>query len=178
MPDTISPEPTEAEIKSAATGPHGTDEAKARFAKAVEEAKAGAQALKGEMHDRAGAYREQLDAKSNEWIEEAKVKGEEAKVRAGELATEGKARAGEAICTLGKVVEDNAVTIDEKLGVKYGDYARTAGKSLQDAGTKLGEKDFNELGEDVKEFVRQSPGVALGIAAASGFLLARLFRRN
>jgi ElaB/YqjD/DUF883 family membrane-anchored ribosome-binding protein len=176
MPDITSPETTGTDTKATAT--NGGDPAKARFAKAIDEAKAGAHALKSEAQGKAGAYREQFGAKSSEWIEEAKVKGDEAKVRATELANEGKARAGEAICSLGKIVEDNAATIDEKIGVKYGDYARTAAKSMQDAGTRIGEKDLDELGEDVKEFVRQSPGVAIGIAAAGGFLLARLFRRN
>lgn len=175
MPDTISPEPT---IKPANDGTHGSDQANERFAKAIDDAKAGAKALKAEVHDKASAYREQLSGKSGEWREEAKIKGDEAKLRATELANEGKARASDAICGLGKIVEDNAATIDEKLGVKYGDYARTAAKSMQDTGTMIGEKDLNELGEDVKEFVRQSPGVAIGIAAAGGFLLARLFRKS
>lgn len=178
MPETILPEPTTATTKPANDGTNGADQAKERFAKAVEEAKAGAQALKTEAHGKADAYREQLGAKSSEWLEEAKAKGDDARVRATELANEGKARAGDAICSLGKIVEDNAPTIDEKLGVKYGDYARTAARSMQDAGTRIGEKDLNELGEDVKEFVRQSPGVAIGLAAASGFLIARLFRRD
>lgn len=167
MPETISPETNEAKINAASDGAHGSEEAKARFAKAIEEAKAGAQALKGEVHDKAGAYREQ-----------AKVKGDEAKLRATELCNEGKARASEAIFSLGKIVEDNAQNLDAKLGTKYGDYARTAGKTIQDTGTKIGEKELNELGEDAKEFVRQSPGVAIGIAAATGFLLARLFRKG
>lgn len=175
MPDTISPEPT---ITPANDGTNGSDKAKERFAKAIDEAKAGAQALKTEVHDKAGAYREQLGGKSSEWRDEVKIKGDEAKLRATELCNEGKARASDAICSLGRIVEDNAATIDEKLGVKYGDYARTAAKSMQDAGTKIGEKDLNELGEDAKEFVRQSPGVAIGIAAAGGFLLARLFRKS
>lgn len=176
MPNTTSPEPTEATITPAAT--NGGDAAKARFAKAIEEAKAGAHALKDEAQGKAGVYREQLSAKSGEWLEEAKVRGDEAKVKATELANEGKARASTAISSLGKIVEDNAPALDEKLGVKYGDYARTYGKQMQDAGAKLDSKELAELGDDAKEFVRKSPGVALGIAATAGFLLARLFRRS
>jgi ElaB/YqjD/DUF883 family membrane-anchored ribosome-binding protein len=176
MPNTTSTEPTDAEIKAAVS--NGGDAAKARFAKAIEEAKAGAQALKGEATGKADVYREQLTAKGSEWLEEAKVKGDEAKVKATELANEGKTRASGAISGLGKIVEDNAVTLDEKLGVKYGDYARTYGKQMQDAGAKLDAKELGELGEDAKEFVRKSPGLAVGIAAAAGFLLARVFRRG
>ena len=62
------------------------------------------------------------------------------------------------------------------MGDKYGDYARNAAKGLNDAAARLEAKDLNELGEDVKQFVRTSPGLAIGIAAAGGFLLARLFK--
>ena len=40
----------------------------------------------------------------------------------------------------------------------------------------LDEKSFEELGEDAKEFVRKSPGLAIGIAAVAGFLVSRLFK--
>ena len=36
-------------------------------------------------------------------------------------------------------------------------------------------KDFDELGEDARAFVRKSPGLAVGLAAVAGFMLARLF---
>lgn len=149
---------------------------KARFTKAVEEAKAGVQALGKEAQDRADTYREQAKDKSGEWLDEAKAYGSQAKDKAAELAVEGKARASEALLGLGKVVEDNAATIDEKLGAKYGDYARKAGTSIQDAAAKLDSKDIGELGDDAREFVRKSPALAVGIAAAAGFLLAKVFR--
>ena len=74
------------------------------------------------------------------------------------------------------MVEDNAALIDEKVGLKYGDYARTAARSMQDAATRLDAKELAELGEDAKEFVRKSPGLAIGMAAVAGFMLARLFK--
>lgn len=142
---------------------------KERFAKAVEEAKAGAQALGKEAQDRADLYREKISTTSTEWADQAKVK-------ATDLAVEGKAKASEAMAGLGKMVADNAGLIDEKVGAKYGDYARSAAQSIQDAATKLDSKDINELADDAKEFVRKSPGVAIGIAAVAGFMLARVFR--
>lgn len=152
--------------------------AKTHFTKAIEEAKAGAQMLGKEAQDRAGAYRDRIAGSGSEWLEEAKAMGEQAKERATELANEGKARASEAISSLGKIVEENATTIDEKLGPKYGDYARSAARSMQDTAVKLETKDLNELGQDAKEFVRKSPGVAVGIAAAAGFMFARLFKKS
>ena len=46
----------------------------------------------------------------------------QARDRAGTLASEGKAKTSDALSSLGKIVADNAGTLDEKLGVKYGDY--------------------------------------------------------
>ena len=87
-----------------------------------------------------------------------------------------KAKVAEGISGISKLVVDNAGTIDEKLGVRYGDYARSAAKSLDDVATKLDTKDLTELGEDAREAVRKSPALAIGIAATAGFLIARLFR--
>jgi ElaB/YqjD/DUF883 family membrane-anchored ribosome-binding protein len=151
-------------------------QAKAKFSKAIEEAKAGAQVLTKEASAKAGAYREQLAAKSGDWAADAKDAAGQAKEKATELAYEGKARASDALSSLGKVVSDNATTIDEKLGTRYGDYARTAARSMQETAAKIEAKDLNELGDDAKEFVRKSPGVAVGLAAFAGFLLARLFK--
>ncbi len=150
--------------------------AKAKFSKAIEEAKAGAVALGHEAQVKAGLYREQFSAKSEPWVEDAKELAGQARDRAGDLAVEGKAKASDALATLGKVVTDNAGTIDEKLGARYGDYARTAGRSMQETAAKIEAKDLNELGDDAKEFVRKSPGLAVGIAAVVGFFLARLFK--
>jgi len=175
-------------------------EAKARFAKAIDEAKAGvaalgkvaqdkagvlgktaqgkAGALGAQAQERAGEVREQLAGKSSELLDDAKVLGEQAKEKAAAYADTGKAKASDALSGLGRVVADSAEVIDEKLGVKYGDYARGAARSIHETAAKLEAKDLTELGEDAREFVRKSPGVAVGIAAVTGFLLSRLFRRS
>lgn len=158
------------------TSARGAAEAKGRFNAALQEAKAGAAALRTEAADRAAAYRNQARTQSEDWVAEAKAYGETARGKAGELATDGKGRLAEAIAALGRAVFDTAPTVDEKLGAKYGDYARSASRSLQDASTRLDQKSVDELGEDAREFVRKSPGLAVGIAAIGGFMLARLFR--
>lgn len=152
--------------------------AKERFAKALEEAKAGAQQLGKEAHERVGTYKEKVAGARSEWIDEAKTMSGQAKDQAFILANEGKARASEAISGLGKLVEENAATIDAKVGVKYGDYARSAARGMQDAATKLETRELGELGEDAKEFVRKSPGIAVGLAAAVGFLVSRMFKKS
>lgn len=154
--------------KAPAKAGSGTTQAKAKFSKALEEAKAGAVALTANA-------RERVSARSDDWVDEAKVYGQQAKVKAGELAVEGKARATDAISGLGKLVSDNAGTIDDRFGTQYGDYARTASRKIQETAAKIDAKDIDELGEDAREFVRKSPGLAVGLAAVAGFFIARLF---
>jgi len=149
---------------------------KEHFSKAVDEAKAAAQALGKQAQDYAGAYREKLTQTTSEWTEEAKVRSDDVLDRAFELANEGKTRASSAILGLGKLVEDNAGVVDERVGVAYGDYVRTAGRTIQDVADQLDSKEFSELAEEAREFVRTRPGVAIGIAAAGGFMLARMFK--
>lgn len=144
------------------TAAEASENAKGRFNSALDEAKAGAAAFK--------------EGKGAELMEDAKKYGGEAKERAGELAVEGKAKASDAMASLGTVVADTASSIDERFGEQYGDYARKASRSLQEASAKIDAKSVEELGEDAREMVRKSPGVAIGVAAVAGFILARLFR--
>lgn len=153
-----------------AAAPTRRDEAKSRFNAALEEARAGAALLGAEARDRANAYGVQARERSDDWTTDAKAK-------ASELAIEGKARATEAISSLGRVVGDNAATLDERFGTQYGDYARSASKTLQSTATKLDQKSVEQIGEDARELVRKSPAAAVGLAALAGFLLARIFRR-
>jgi ElaB/YqjD/DUF883 family membrane-anchored ribosome-binding protein len=173
--ETAAPKPKAAPRRKAAAKKKNGD-ARAKFSKAIEEARAGAQALTKEAQTKAGVYREQFAARSSDWAEDAREFAGTAKVKAQELAVDGKARASDAIAGLGKIVSDNAGTIDDKLGTRYGDYARSAARSMQEGAARLEAKELGEIGEDAKEFVRKSPGLAIGIAAVAGFMLARLFK--
>jgi len=155
---------------AAAASPSKRDEAKSRFNAALEEARAGASLLGAEARERASAYSVQARERGDDWTAEARTK-------ATELAYEGKAKASEAISSLGRVVADNAATIDDRFGTQYGDYARSASKTLQSTAAKLEQKSVEQLGEDAREMVRKSPAAAVGLAALAGFLLARIFRR-
>ncbi|VWX52084.1 hypothetical protein [Novosphingobium sp. 9U] len=161
---------------SGATGGNGTEAAKNHFSKAVEEALAGAKALGAEAQNRAGEYREKLYEKKDGLAGDAKVRTGEYKEKAFGFADQGKAQASGALASLSQLITDNAGVLDEKVGAKYGDYARGAAKSVQDVATRLDEKSLDELGEDAVEFVRQSPALALGMAAAAGYLLGRVFK--
>ncbi|MBB3860434.1 ElaB/YqjD/DUF883 family membrane-anchored ribosome-binding protein [Novosphingobium hassiacum] len=148
--------------------------AKGRFSKAIDEAKAGVEALKGEALDKSAAYKAKVGETTTDWVGEAKVYASQAKEKGASLAVEGKSKASDALGLLGKTISDNAATIDDKLGVQYGDYARSAARSIQETAARIEAKDLGELGDDVKEFVKKSPGIAVGIAAVAGFAIAKL----
>ena len=155
---------------AAATPPGKRVEAKSRFNAALEEARAGAAALGAEARERVGVYGTQARTKGDDFASTAKT-------RAAELARDGKSKASEALTSLGRVVNENAPTIDENLGRQYGNYARTASRKLEETAQRLEQKSVEEIGEDAREFVRKSPATAVGLAALAGFMLARLFRR-
>ncbi|HEY6815843.1 MAG TPA: hypothetical protein VI168_09925 [Croceibacterium sp.] len=158
------------DIAAEAAPPSKREEAKSRFTAALDEARAGAALLGAEARERAGAYGAQARERGDGWSTEARTK-------ASELAYEGKAKATEAISSLGRVVGDNAASLDERFGTQYGDYARSASRTLQSTAASLEQKSLEQMGDDAREFVRKSPAAAVGLAALAGFLLARLFRR-
>ena len=69
-----------------------------------------------------------------------------------------------------------ALGIEDRLGSEYGDYARRAATAIEDAANAIAEKDADELIEDTRNFVRNSPGIALAGAAVVGFVVARLLK--
>ena len=96
--------------------------------------------------------------------------------RAREAADRGKEKASEALGGIGKILRDSAGTIDEKVGAEYGEYARKAADAVDEFAGKLDAKQVDEMLEDTRQFVRKSPAIAIGAAAALGFVLARLVR--
>jgi ElaB/YqjD/DUF883 family membrane-anchored ribosome-binding protein len=108
--------------------------------------------------------------------DEASKYGGQAGDRIRAFADDGKARATGALDELARTIEDAAGTIDEKVGSQFGGYARTASTAVSDFSQKLGAKDIDDLVADAREFVKRSPGIAIGAAAALGFVLARVMR--
>lgn len=107
---------------------------------------------------------------------EAGKLGSQAADKARGFAGDGKVKATGAINDFAKMMEDAAAQVDEKLGSQYGDYARSAAQSLGGFADQLDAKDIDELIEDVRGFVRKSPGIAIGTAAALGFVIARVVK--
>lgn len=92
------------------------------------------------------------------------------------VANAGKDRATDALSELSDMIEEVARTIDDRVGGKYGDYARKASGSITGVADNLKSKDVDELLDDAREFVRTQPAVAIGAAAAVGFVLTRLIK--
>ena len=92
------------------------------------------------------------------------------------LVTQGLERTSEALANVSKMVGDTADGIEERLGPEYGDYARRAAGAIENVANTIAEKDPDELIEDTRTFVRNSPGIALAGAAVVGFVVARLLK--
>ena len=92
------------------------------------------------------------------------------------LVTQGLERSAEALGNVAKLVGDTAPGLEDRLGPEYGDYARRAASAIENAANAIAEKDPDELIDDTREFVRNSPGLAIAGAAILGFVVARLVK--
>ena len=92
------------------------------------------------------------------------------------LVAQGLERTADALTNVSKMVGDTAGGIDERIGEEYGDYARKAAGALDKAGKALAKKNPDELIDDTRTFVKNSPGIALAGAAVVGFVVARLIK--
>ena len=94
--------------------------------------------------------------------------------KAREYAEQGKAKAYDALGQLSRTIENAAQQVEEKLGPQYGQYVRSAAGQVTTFADRVNATDVDQLADDVRSYVRQSPGVAIGAAAAVGFVLSRL----
>jgi ElaB/YqjD/DUF883 family membrane-anchored ribosome-binding protein len=121
-------------------------------------------------------------AKAAVGVNETKVKDEmnnfkdKAADTARNAAERGKERASEAVSGIGKLLRESAETIDSNVGKNYGDYARNAADAVDGFAEKMSAKEVDDIVGDARDFVRKSPAVAIGAAAAIGFVLVRLLR--
>ena len=91
-------------------------------------------------------------------------------------ANEGKDKANEALETVTKVVTNLASTVEEKVGPTYGKYARDAATGVSNFADTLKSKDIDALVADTRNYVRENPLIAIGIASALGFVVTRLVK--
>ncbi len=116
----------------------------------------------GRLADRLRSGREKIASQAGE-----KARG---------FVSQGLERTAEALANVSRMVGDTAPGIEERLGADYGDYARRAAGAIENTANSLASKDPDELIEDTRNFVRNSPGVALAGAAVVGFVVARLIK--
>ena len=133
--------------------------------------------LKGGNSDDEGGTLSGKTAEAKQAIKDGASKyGAQATDKVRSLADTGKAKAGSALGQVSTLIDDAAGQVDERLGKQYGDYARSAANSLSAFSSQIEQKDVEELLDDARQFVRKSPGVAIGVAAALGFAVARLIQ--
>jgi hypothetical protein len=96
--------------------------------------------------------------------------------RARGLVSQGLERSAEGLSNVSRLVGDTAAGLDERLGPEYGEYARRAASAIENAANTIASKDPDELIEDTRNFVRNSPGIAIAGAAIVGFAVARLLK--
>lgn len=120
------------------------------------------------------------DAQSGKFIDRLRSGGENLSAQAGErargLVSQGLERSAEALSNVSKLVGETAPGLDERLGPEFGEYARKAASAIENTASSIATKDADELIEDTRNFVRNSPGVAIAGAAIVGFALARLLK--
>lgn len=92
------------------------------------------------------------------------------------LADDGKDRATGLLDDISSIIEDAARSIDERLGDEYGDYAHRASGAVSSFAGRVRGKTVDDLIDDTRSIVRQSPAVAIAAAAVVGFALVRVIR--
>ncbi len=100
----------------------------------------------------------------------------EAVSAARNAANEGKDRTTDALASVSKAVAGAADLVDEKIGGNYGSYARKAADQVSGFAQTLQSKDIDDIIDDTRDFVRKQPMIAIGAAAAIGFVLTRLIK--
>jgi ElaB/YqjD/DUF883 family membrane-anchored ribosome-binding protein len=96
--------------------------------------------------------------------------------RARGFADDGKAKATGLLDDVSEVIDEAAQAIDRKFGEDYGDYAHRASTAVSGFADRVRAKTLDDLIDDTRDFVRKSPGIAIGIAAVAGFMLVRLVK--
>jgi ElaB/YqjD/DUF883 family membrane-anchored ribosome-binding protein len=92
------------------------------------------------------------------------------------FADDGKARATGLLDDFSEVIADAARSVDSKFGEDYGEYAHKAAGAVSSFADTMRAKSVDDIVDDTREFVRKSPGIAIGIAAVAGFALMRVIK--
>jgi len=91
-------------------------------------------------------------------------------------ADDGKSKATGLLDDFSVVIADAARSVDSKFGEDYGEYAHRAAGAVSSFADRMRTKSVDDIVDDTREFVRKSPGIAIGIAAVAGFALMRVIK--
>ena len=92
------------------------------------------------------------------------------------FADDGKTRATSLLEDVSEVIDEAAQAVERKFGADYADYAHRASGAVSGLADKVRSRTIDDLIDDTRDFVRKSPGIAIGIAAVAGFMLVRLIK--
>lgn len=92
------------------------------------------------------------------------------------FADGGKEKATGLLNDVSEVIGEAAESIERRFGKDYADYAHRASGAVSGLADKLRDRTIDDLIDDTRDFVRKSPGIAIGIAAVAGFMLVRLIK--
>lgn len=108
--------------------------------------------------------------------DQATAAAKDAAAKAKDYANSGKDKTADMMEELAKMADDVARTLDKRFGTAYGDFVRKAGSGVGGTADSLKGKSVDDLMDDARNFVREKPAIAIGAAAAVGFVLTRLLR--
>ena len=100
----------------------------------------------------------------------------QAQAKAREYAEQGKTKATDTLDGISRFINETAESLDEQLGADLGEYVHRAADAVSEFTQSLKQKDVDELLDDAREIVRRNPALAVGAAAAAGFVLVRLLK--
>lgn len=92
------------------------------------------------------------------------------------IADDGKSRATGLLDDFSEVITDAARSVDQRFGEDYGEYAHRAAGAVSTFAENLRAKSVDDIVDDTRQFIRKSPGIAIGIAAVAGFALMRVVK--
>lgn len=116
------------------------------------------------------------DTVKSRLVEQRDVLKGQAQTKAREYAEQGKAKATDTLDSVSRFFDDTAKALDDQLGTDVGDYVHRAAAAIEGFTDTLKQKDVEELLDNARDLVRRNPAVAIGAAAAVGFVLMRLLK--
>ena len=92
------------------------------------------------------------------------------------IVGEGKAQVAASLGGIAAAVRDIAAKLESNGAAPLARYAHDAADAVADWSTSVDRKSVDDLLGDTRTLVRTSPAVAVGLAVAAGFIVARVAR--